>query len=174
MFHFYGLWLILYLSVIEGIPSDNRFGKSGGVTDLQVSGHRDGHRLGAALADPAEEQLQSVLPHIVREHLQTGAGKLLLPDQDVFNVLYGHRTLQIDDAIFNYDVRYFSAYLLKSDGQHTMNWVMRNTVFLHFCGRHKPWKNMCLSRFSALYQQYMNLAQKAETNKPHTVGYEKG
>lgn len=107
-------------------------------------------------------------------YVREQADKLLLPDQDVFNVLYGHRTLQIDDAIFNYDVRYFSAYLLKSDGQHTMNWVMRNTVFLHFCGRHKPWKNMCLSRFSALYQHYMNLAQKAETNKPHTVGYEKG
>ena len=107
-------------------------------------------------------------------YVREQADKLLLPDQDVFNVLYGHRTLQIDDAIFNYDVRYFSAYLLKSDGQHTMNWVMRNTVFLHFCGRHKPWKNMCLSRFSALYQHYMNLAQKAKTNKPYTVGYEKG
>ena len=107
-------------------------------------------------------------------YLRDEVAPLLLPDQDVFNVLYGHRTLQIDDAIFNYDVRFFSAYLLKSDGQHTMNWVMRNTVFLHFCGRHKPWKNMCLSRFSALYQHYMNLAQKAETNKPHTVGYEKG
>ena len=74
MFHFYGLWLILDLSVIVGIPSDNRFGKSGGVTDLQVSGHCDGHRLGAALADPAKEQFQSVFPHIVWEHLQTGAG----------------------------------------------------------------------------------------------------
>ena len=95
MFHFYGLWLILNLSVTEGSPSDNRFGKSGGVTDLQVSGHCDGHRRGAALADPAKEQLQGVLPHIVREHLQAGAsGPLALQGLDVL--------IDDDSHIFRY------------------------------------------------------------------------
>ena len=51
------------------------------------------------------------------------AERLLLPDQDVFNVLYGDQTLQVDDAVWNYDARYFSAYLMRSDGQCTMDWV---------------------------------------------------
>lgn len=85
--------------------------------------------------------------------------KLLLPDQDVFNLLYGGCTLQLEDSVWNYDARYFSAYLLKSDGQYTMDWVMENTVFLHFCGRQKPWKVTYLSRFAALYKHYRNLAR---------------
>ena len=35
----------------------------------------------------------------VREH----QAELVLPDQDVFNFLYGDRTLQVDDAVWNYD-----------------------------------------------------------------------
>ena len=68
------LGLLLNLSVIEGMPSDNRFSKLGRVSNLQVSRHRDGHCLGTTLADPAKKQFQGVFPHIVREHLQAGAG----------------------------------------------------------------------------------------------------
>lgn len=84
---------------------------------------------------------------------------LLLPDQDVFNLLYGAYTLQLDDSIWNYDARYFSAYLLKSEGKCNIDWVMQNTVFLHFCGRQKPWKSKSSNRFFALYKHYMNLVQ---------------
>ncbi len=84
---------------------------------------------------------------------------LLLPDQDIFNILYGIHTLQIDDNIWNYDTRFFSAYFMKSEGQYDMDWVMQNTVFLHFCGKQKPWKKKYLNSFSALYKHYMNLAK---------------
>lgn len=83
---------------------------------------------------------------------------LLLPDQDVFNILYGTDTLQVNDSVWNYDARYFSAYLVKSEGQCDMDWIMQNTVFLHFCGKQKPWKRKHTSRFSALYKHYINLA----------------
>lgn len=84
---------------------------------------------------------------------------LILPDQDVFNLLYGAYTLQLDDTIWNYDVRYFSDYKLNSEGKCNIDWVMQNTVFLHFCGKQKPWKSRSSNRFSALYKHYMNLVQ---------------
>lgn len=84
---------------------------------------------------------------------------LVLPDQDIFNLLYGAKTLQVDDAVWNYDARYFSAYLLKSEGKYNIDWVMNNTVFLHFCGKQKPWKTKSFNRFSVLYKHYMNLVQ---------------
>lgn len=87
------------------------------------------------------------------------AEKLVLPDQDVFNLLYGDLTLALEDSVWNYDARYYSAYLLKSDGRFTMDWVMQNTVFLHFCGRQKPWKAVCRNRFAVLYKHYRNLAR---------------
>lgn len=92
----------------------------------------------------------------VREH----SAELLLPDQDVFNYLYGSHTLQVDDEVWNYDARYFSAYRLRSGGQCDMDWVMQHTVFLHFCGKKKPWKASHSSRFTALYKHYMSLASR--------------
>lgn len=85
---------------------------------------------------------------------------LLLPDQGIFNFLYGTDILQVNDAVWNYDARYFSAYLVKSEGQCDMDWVMQNTVFLHFCGKQKPWKNKYVSHFSTLYKHYMNLTNR--------------
>ena len=92
----------------------------------------------------------------VRDH----SAELLLPDQDVFNYLYGSHTLQIEDARWNYDARRFSAYLLNSSGRYSMDWVMWNTVFLHFCGKQKPWQESYSNRFTALYKHYMCLAEK--------------
>lgn len=90
----------------------------------------------------------------VREH----AAELLLPDQDVFNYLYGYNTLPIADEIWNYDARYFTEYQLRSNGACTIDWIMQNTVILHFCGKKKPWKPKHVSRFTALYKHYMSLA----------------
>lgn len=88
------------------------------------------------------------------------SNNLLLPDQDVFNILLGDDTLQIDDKIWNYDTRYYSAYLLKSEGQFSLDEVLHQTVILHFCGKKKPWQKKHSGLFSALYKHYMNLVEK--------------
>lgn len=91
------------------------------------------------------------------DYVKTHSAELVLPDQDVFNFLYGDDTLQIDDTIWNFDPRYFTAYRLRSNGQRDMDWLMQNTVFLHFCGKKKPWKASYSNRFASLYKHYMNL-----------------
>lgn len=82
--------------------------------------------------------------------------ELLLPDQDVFNFLYGSLTLAIDDAIWNYDARYYTSYLIRSGGDYDLDWVMKNTVILHFCGKRKPWAKSYSYRFATLYKHYMS------------------
>lgn len=62
----------------------------------------------------------------------------MLPDQDILNALYGNRILEIDDAIWNYDARNYSSYLMRSYGQDDIQWVMQHTSILHFCGKAKP------------------------------------
>lgn len=94
--------------------------------------------------------------YAVREH----AAELILPDQDVFNFLYGRQTMQLPDEIWNYDVRYYSAYLLRSERRCDLDWVMENTVFLHFCGKRKPWLKTYSGRFGALYKHYRQLANR--------------
>lgn len=86
--------------------------------------------------------------------------ELILPDQDVFNILYGSKTMPVEDVIWNYDVRNYSKYLIRSTGKHDLNWVMRNTAVLHFCGRNKPWQADYKNLFGMLYLHYQNLTMR--------------
>lgn len=86
--------------------------------------------------------------------------RLMLPDQDVFNIMYGKYTLAVEDVIWNYDVRNYSDYLFLSSGEHDLNWMMKHTAILHFCGSSKPWKASYAKRFGVLYKHYMNIAAR--------------
>ena len=113
---------------------------------------------GVMLLDLAAQRREIVRGEIfdyVREHGED----LLLPDQDVLNALYGSRIFPLDESLYNYDARFFEAYLLKSQGEKDIDWVVRNTVVLHFCGKNKPWKKSYRNRFGVLYKHYMQLAQ---------------
>ena len=136
------------------------------VNRVRLKKEHDYYNTGVLLMDLAKAR-EVVKADEIFDCVREQPEKLLLPDQDVFNLLYGGYTLQLEDSVWNYDARYFSAYLLKSDGQYTMDWVMGNTVFLHFCGRQKPWKITYFNRFAALYKHYMNLVKissKSENN----------
>ena len=47
--------------------------------------------------------------------------ELILPDQDIFNAMYGKYTLEIPEELYNYDARLYFAYLLNSSNQHDLN-----------------------------------------------------
>lgn len=82
--------------------------------------------------------------------------ELFLPDQDVFNHLYGKYTLDLDETIWNYDARYFQQYRLRSNGEMNLDWVIENTAILHFCGKQKPWHKNYSAKFGSLYKHYMH------------------
>ena len=91
-------------------------------------------------------------------YVQANRARLVLPDQDILNGLYGERILPVDECRFNYDARRYSQYLLASQGALTMDQVMAHTAILHFCGKRKPWKKDYTGRFAALYKHYMHLS----------------
>jgi len=72
-------------------------------------------------------------------------------------MLYGKQTLPVEDVLWNYDVRNYSKYLIRSSGSHDLNWVMDNTAVLHFCGKNKPWHADYHNPFGMLYLHYQNL-----------------
>lgn len=95
---------------------------------------------------------------------------MLLPDQDLLNVLYGDRILPLDDAIWNYDARNYSTYRLASSGQYDMNWVVKNTAILHFCGKAKPWKPGYFYRFGVLYLHYAQMTSRICYDEENVFG----
>lgn len=94
----------------------------------------------------------------VFRYIEENQHVLILPDQDVFNALYGIYTLEVPDEIWNYDTRKYSQYLVESGGILTVDEVIKRTSILHFCGKNKPWNKGC-TKLSILYKHYENLAR---------------
>ncbi|TCD46086.1 glycosyltransferase family 8 protein [Streptococcus sp. X16XC17] len=105
---------------------------------------------------------QTVKREDIMTYIIENGANLILPDQDILNALYGHLTLSIPDQIYNYDARYNVLYYARSNGLWNLEWVMEHTVFLHFCGRDKPWKSDYRSRYSGLYKHYQQLVKQIE------------
>lgn len=107
---------------------------------------------------------QEIIADDVFAYTREHAKELLLPDQDVLNAMYGRRTLEIDDSLWNYDARNYNNYLLRSMGTCDMDWVMSNTAILHFCGKAKPWQKGYIHRFGILYKHYEHLTGKMKND----------
>lgn len=71
------------------------------------------------------------------------AGKehtLLLPDQDIITALYGDRVKLADTLRFNLSDRILSFHNADPRNERLdLDWVRRNAVILHYCGKNKPW-----------------------------------
>ncbi len=53
--------------------------------------------------------------------------RLILPDQDILNGLYGKEIKKIDEIKYNFDVRYYQLHKILSNGEFDMDYIMRNT-----------------------------------------------
>ena len=103
---------------------------------------------------------EEIDPEEIFAYVDRNYKNLLLPDQDILNAMYGDKIMPLKDSIYNYDARNYSSYLLRSKGEEDLEWVMENTVVLHFCGRDKPRKKNHRTKFTALYRHYMRLCER--------------
>ena len=129
------------------------------VNRLRLGTEQNYYNSGVLLIDLARCR-QEIVPDEIFAFVRAHAPELLLPDQDVLNALYADRILELDDAVWNYDARNYSNYLVRSYGEADLPWVMQHTAVLHFCGKAKPWKPRYRHRFGVLYLHYMQLTDK--------------
>jgi len=106
-------------------------------------------------------QRERIKPQQIYSFVDRFRMRLVMPDQDVLNALFGNQILPIDEKLYNYDARYYRLYRLLSGGVWDMRHVMEHTVILHFCGKKKPWHKDYRGRFHALYTHYAHLAERA-------------
>lgn len=86
--------------------------------------------------------------------VEKNRAKLIMPDQDIINALYSRQIKCLDEKLHNYDTRYYKYYKIVTNSTCDMDYIMRNTVFLHFCGRKKPWNRSYSGQFYSLYKHY--------------------
>lgn len=131
------------------------------VNQLRLGTDSDYYNSGVLLMN-LEAGRREIDPQKLFRYVEQHRMELILPDQDILNALYSEQILPLDDALWNYDARNYSNYLLRSGGVCDLQWVMEHTSILHFCGKQKPWKRNYLYRFGILYRHYMQLACREE------------
>ncbi|MEA4900949.1 glycosyltransferase family 8 protein [Desulfitobacterium sp.] len=100
--------------------------------------------------------------HEVFDYIEDYKNRLVLPDQDVLNGVYGDRTLAVDPKIYNLNERYYILHNLHPknwDSKIDMDWIRENTVVVHYCGRNKPWKKEYLGELDLFYHHFEKIAQ---------------
>lgn len=112
---------------------------------------------------------KSVDEQEIYRFVEENRSKLIMPDQDILNALYAKQIRTLDEKLYNYDVRYFNYYKITSNGFYDMDYVINNTVILHFCGKKKPWQKSYTGRFHSLYKHYEKLAYRYSYMKPKKV-----
>lgn len=132
-----------------------------GVNQLRLGTDSDYYNSGVLLMD-LEAGRRQICPQAMFDYVAQHRRELVLPDQDILNALYSEQILPLEDAVWNYDARRYSSYLLRSGGVYDMKWVMEHTAILHFCGKAKPWKGKYPYRFGILYQHYAQLTRRQQ------------
>lgn len=103
-------------------------------------------------------QRQLIDEKVIYDFVDKNRSKLIMPDQDVINVLYSKQIKSLDEKLYNYDVRFYSYYKIMNGGVCDMDYIFENTVILHFCGKKKPWNKQYSGKFHSLYKQYEKFA----------------
>lgn len=78
----------------------------------------------------------------IRDYARERKRALILPDQDILTALYGDKVKLADTMRYNLSDRILGFY--NADRSHEkvdLDWVRRNSVIIHYCGKNKPWND---------------------------------
>ena len=79
---------------------------------------------------------------------------LVLFDQDVLTALYGDKTKLVDYRKYNLSERMMNFYNLRNPRSRIdLDWVKKNSVIIHYCGRMKPWKGKYIGCLDCFYRE---------------------
>jgi lipopolysaccharide biosynthesis glycosyltransferase len=85
---------------------------------------------------------------------------LLLPDQDIISSLYGKKIYALDPFRYNMTERiymFYGPFMKELD----LDWVRRNSVIIHYCGKNKPWKDNYIGQLDVFYKETVTQMREA-------------
>ena len=85
------------------------------------------------------------------DYIRKNRLRLLLPDQDILNALYHDRIRPLDPMVYNLSER-----VLRRCPQEE-GWIRTHTVFVHYCGRAKPWREGYAGSLGVFYREWAQL-----------------
>lgn len=90
----------------------------------------------------------------IRSYAENYRHKLILPDQDILTALLGDQSRVLDSRLYNLsDKEYLRWNTEHLKDRMDQDWVRRNTVIVHYCGRPKPWGKGYIGPLGSFWQQ---------------------
>ncbi len=90
----------------------------------------------------------------VRDYVNEKKHTLILPDQDIITALYGENVKLADTMRYNLSDRILSFYNANPKNKPlNLDWVRKNAVIIHYCGKNKPWKEGYKGILDAFYKE---------------------
>lgn len=84
--------------------------------------------------------------------IQKRKNLLVLPDQDIISGLYGSRIYALDAFRYNMTERLYQMHA-PFEKRLDLDWVRKNSVIIHYCGKNKPWKDNYVGQLDVFYQE---------------------
>ena len=102
------------------------------------------------------KQLRDVdIENDVKQYIKNNKGKLLLPDQDLLNALYGNRIKLVSYLKYNLGDKTIKQYNRFNKEKIDIDWIKKNTVIIHYYGRNKPWNKNYKGMLESFYNYYL-------------------
>ncbi len=90
----------------------------------------------------------------IRDYTNERKRAFILPDQDILTALYGDKVKLADTLRYNLSDRILA--LHNADRSHEkidLDWVRKNGVIVHYCGKNKPWNEGYLGILGVFYRE---------------------
>lgn len=88
----------------------------------------------------------------VFDFIEKRKATLILPDQDIISSLYGSKILALDAYRYNMTENLYMTHS-PFEKDLDMEWIRKNSVIIHYCGRNKPWKNNYIGQLGVFYHE---------------------
>lgn len=89
----------------------------------------------------------------IRDYANAKKHAFILPDQDILTALYGTKIKLVDTMRYNLSDRILDFYNADPrNEERDLDWVRKNAVIIHYCGKNKPWKDSYAGELGVFYQ----------------------
>lgn len=98
----------------------------------------------------------------IRQYVKTHKLTFILPDQDIIFGMYGDKIKLADTLIYNLSDRIL--FFHNSDPlvePIDVDWVRKNSVIIHYCGKNKPWKKDYIGSLNVFYDEMVPYFNKS-------------
>ena len=103
---------------------------------MRLGTEHDYYNSGVLLMD-LERERKEISPEQIFRYVEQHSKELILPVQDILNALYGEKTLPLQDAIWNYDARNYSSYLLRSGSRWNEIYELNRSIIRDYNHLHR-------------------------------------